>query len=188
MSRCTCTASPTTGSRRSSTGIDATCLARTQQRRVPTWRMSGTRRVSGRTSPKAEPRIPALLLCLKRRLDRGSDPIQSRYGSGGLQNSKLRERSDPVIEAHFLGDFAILDTEHGCPSEVHLPTGCCRQRAREKIAKPRAGMGAATFPSTDDMVALGDEIGSAPEFEIGECGAEIHHEIPHVVTASTRCM
>ena len=45
-------------------------------------------------------------------------------------------------------------------------------------------MGAATFPLTDDVVALGDQIGRAPEIEIGERGAEVGHERLDVVAAA----
>jgi len=98
------------------------------------------------------------------------DPVPSR--SGGFQDTKLHERGDPVVESDFR-DLAVLDTEDGRTREVHLPTGCRRQLASEKIAERRSGVGPATFPSTDDMIALGDEIGSAPELEVRKRGAEV---------------
>jgi len=49
-------------------------------------------------------------------------------------------------------------------------------------------MSAAAFPSTNDIIALGDEIGSAPELEVREGGAEIEHKIPHVLPTATRRM
>src|SRR5207302_639600 len=49
-------------------------------------------------------------------------------------------------------------------------------------------MSATTFPSTDDIIALGDEIGSAPELEVWEGGAEIEYKIPHVLSTATRRM
>jgi hypothetical protein len=42
-------------------------------------------------------------------------------------------------------------------------------------------VGATTFPTANDVIALGDEIGSAPEFEVWEGGAETHHEVPHIL-------
>src|SRR5215470_10142324 len=57
-----------------------------------------------------------------------------------------------------------------------------------KSLKSRPGMGPATFPSTDDIIALGDKVGSAPELEVRERGAEIHHEIPHRLATPTRRM
>ncbi len=60
-----------------------------------------------------------------------------------------------------------------------------RQRAHEKIAEGGSGVGATTFPSTDHEVALGDEVGSAPEVEVRESRAELHHEIPHIVATAT---
>jgi hypothetical protein len=49
-------------------------------------------------------------------------------------------------------------------------------------------MGAAALPLTDDVVALRDQVGRAPEIEIGKRGAEIGHERPDVVTATPRGM
>jgi hypothetical protein len=49
-------------------------------------------------------------------------------------------------------------------------------------------MGPATFPSTDDVIALGDEIGRAPELEVRERGAEIHHETPYLLATPTWSM
>ena len=45
-------------------------------------------------------------------------------------------------------------------------------------------MGAATFPLTDDVVALRDQVCGAPEIEVGERGSEIGHEHLDVVTAT----
>jgi hypothetical protein len=42
------------------------------------------------------------------------------------------------------------------------------------------------FPPTDDIISLGDEIGSAPELEVRKGGAEIEHEIPHFFATPTR--
>src|SRR6516162_1767436 len=115
----------------------------------------------------------------------GKCPIQSPLRSGSFQDAKLHERGDPVVESDFLRDLAVLDTQYGRTREVHLPTRCRRQRAGEKIAESRSGVGAATFPSTDDVIALGDEIGRTPKLEVRERGAEIHHEIPHVLATPT---
>ena len=66
-----------------------------------------------------------------------------------------------------------------------MPPAVC---ADEKIVERWPGVGAAAFPSANDIVALGDEIGRTPEFKVGECGAEIEHEIPHVLATPPRCM
>ena len=47
-------------------------------------------------------------------------------------------------------------------------------------------MGATAFPSTDDKIAFGDEIGRTPELEVRERRTEIHHEVPHVFAAPAR--
>src|SRR4029077_6804522 len=69
-----------------------------------------------------------------------------------------------------------LSLEDGDAGEVHLPARVGGQAAGEEILEGRAGMGAATFPLADDVVALGYEVGRAPEVQIGERGAEIGHE------------
>src|ERR1700730_9783173 len=61
-------------------------------------------------------------------------------------------------------------------SESHSPTGVCRQRSLNEVTEPGAGMGASTFPLSDDVVALGDKIRGSPEIKIRECPAEVGHE------------
>src|SRR5436853_7780355 len=97
----------------------------------------------------------------------GEPPVRKPAGGagslGGFQNTKLGQRGDAVVEPDFLRDLAALDAKHGRSREVHLPTGCRRQRASEKIAERRACMSAAAFPSTNDIIALGAALGSRPE-------------------------
>src|SRR6267154_3992091 len=114
---------------------------------------------------------------------------QSVQWSGSrFQDSKLLKRSDAIVEANFLGDLAIFDTEHRCTGETHLAPRSCGQRAHEEITKRRAGVRAATLPTADDNIALGNEIGRAPKLEIRESRAEIHHEVPNVLATATRRM
>jgi hypothetical protein len=40
----------------------------------------------------------------------------------------LLKRGHSIIEAYFLGDYAILDAKHSRPREVHFAAGPCRQR------------------------------------------------------------
>ena len=47
--------------------------------------------------------------------------------------SAVTPSSSPIFR-----DLAVLDTEDGRTREVHLPTGCRRQRASEKIAERRS--------------------------------------------------
>ena len=91
-------------------------------------------------------------------------------------SQQLGQRGDPVIETDFLDYLAVPELEDGDAGEVHLPARVGGQAAGEEILEGRAGMGAATFPLADDVVALGDEVGRAPEVQIGERGAEIGHE------------
>src|ERR1700674_4099259 len=47
-------------------------------------------------------------------------------------------------------------------------------------------MRAATFPAANNVVALGDQVGGAPEIEVRKCFAEIGHERLDVLTAAAR--
>src|SRR4051812_10356422 len=47
-------------------------------------------------------------------------------------------------------------------------------------------MGAAALPLADDVITLGDQVGGAPELEIGERLAEAGHERLDVVAAPAR--
>src|SRR5690349_2703919 len=69
---------------------------------------------------------------------------------------------------------------------MHLAPGCGREAANRKVVEGWTRMSSAALPSADDIVALGDQIGCAPEIEIGECGAETGHEGFDVITAATR--
>jgi hypothetical protein len=60
--------------------------------------------------------------------------------------------------------------------EVHLSAGRGRQAADEEVVEGRTRMRAAAFPLADDIVALGDQVGGAPEVEVGECSPEVGHE------------
>ena len=53
--------------------------------------------------------------------------------------------------------------------------------ADQEILERRTRMGAATFPLTDDVVALSDQVCGAPEIEVGERRSEIAHERPDVL-------
>ena len=58
------------------------------------------------------------------------------------------------------------------PVKSHLAAGRRRQRAGEKIVEGRTGVDAAADPATDDVIALGDEIGGAAEAQVRERRAE----------------
>jgi hypothetical protein len=47
---------------------------------------------------------------------------------------------------------------------------------------------AATLPTTNDVVAFGDEVGGTPEVEVGKRLAEPHDEVPNVLASPTRRM
>src|SRR5215813_15009651 len=58
----------------------------------------------------------------------GDHTRSSPFRSGSFQDAKLLKRGHPVVEANFLCDLAVLDAEHGCAREPHLPARCeCEQ-------------------------------------------------------------
>jgi hypothetical protein len=87
--------------------------------------------------------------------------------SGDLDQPKLRQRGHAVVKADLLYDLAVEHLQHRRAGEVHLAAGRSREAANQKVVEGWTGMGAPTFPLTDDVVALGDQIRRAPEIEIG---------------------
>src|SRR5258708_22036225 len=73
-----------------------------------------------------------------------------------------------IIQTDLLHDLAVLNPKHRRPGESHRSAGCRWQRPDEEVAEGRAGVRAATFPATNHIVALGDEVRSAPEVEVRE--------------------
>jgi hypothetical protein len=88
--------------------------------------------------------------------------------SGGAKEAELRQGRHAVVETDFLRDPAVFDTEHGRSGEAHLAAGGRRQRAHEKVIERGTGVRATADPATDDVIALGDEVGGPTESEIGE--------------------
>src|SRR2546426_5131683 len=115
-------------------------------------------------------------------------PGPFRHGYGRLwdccDESELLEGGHAIIEADFFNDLAIFEPQHGRAGEMHLPACRGRQRSEKKITESRPRVGAATFPTPDHIVALGDQVGSAPEVEVRKRGPEIGHEGFDVVTAA----
>src|SRR5215510_10011039 len=107
---------------------------------------------------------------------------------GCTQDAELLQRGGAVVQPDFLGDLAILHTQHGRSREVHFPAGGRRKRADQKVAEGGAGVRATPFPAADDMVTLGDEVCRAPKAEVREGPAEFGHELLHVLATATRRM
>ena len=76
--------------------------------------------------------------------------------SGRFDQPKLGQRGHAVIEADLLDDLAVDHLEHRGPGEVHLAAGRSRETADQEVIERRTCMRAATFPLTDDVVALGE--------------------------------
>src|SRR5262249_48743648 len=87
--------------------------------------------------------------------------------SSGLDEPKLAQRGHAIIEPDLLDDPPVDHLQHRGAGEVHLLAGRRGEAADEEVIEGWTRMRAATFPLTDDIVALGDKIGGAPEIEIG---------------------
>src|SRR5271168_2700678 len=105
----------------------------------------------------------------------------ARFSSRCLQDTKLLKR----VQADFFGNFAVLDPEHSRSGKPHLPAGRRRKGAGEKVAEGGSGVRAATLPTTNHIVAFGDEVGSTREVEVGKRLAEPHNEVPYVLASAT---
>src|SRR5712671_6217779 len=108
--------------------------------------------------------------------------------SGCAHQAQLLQGGHSIVQADFLCDPAVLDPKHRRTREPHFPAGTGRKRAGEKIAKGGASVRAAALPTTDDVVALGDEIRRAVKLEIGERLAETAHERLDVRATTPRRM
>jgi len=93
-------------------------------------------------------------------------------GSSGPQQAELLKRSHSIIQADFLCNLAVFDAKHGRSGEAHLPAGRRGERTDQKIAERGPSMRSTAFPTTDHVVALGDEVRRAPEIEIRKRLAE----------------
>jgi len=109
-----------------------------------------------------------------------------RPASCCVDDSELLQGGHAVVQADFLNDLAIFEAEHGRAGEAHYLAGRRRQRSNEEIAECRTCLRAATLPTADYIVPLGDEISSAPEVEIRERFVEIGHECLDVLAATVR--
>src|SRR5271170_7696735 len=112
----------------------------------------------------------------------------ARFSSDCRQDTKLLKRGHAIVQANFLGNFAVLDPEHSRPGKPHLPAGRRRKGAGEKVAEGGSGARAAALPTTNHIVPFGDEVGSTPEVEVGKRLAEPHDEVPNVLASATRRM
>src|SRR5260370_17892620 len=98
------------------------------------------------------------------------------------------QRGDAIVQTDLFDDLAVFELEHRRARKPHLAAGRCRQRSHEEIAECWTSVRAAAFPTADYIVALGDEIGSAPEIEVRKCVAKIGHERLDVRMALARRM
>ena len=121
---------------------------------------------------------------------RSSAPPRHTLGlpacSGLGDQAELAERGDAVVKADLLGDEAVLDLQDSGAGEPHHLAGVSRQRTDGHVVERVPGVGAAALPLADHVVALGDEIGGAPEVQVGERGAELSGELADRVPAAQR--
>src|SRR5258708_14593887 len=92
----------------------------------------------------------------------------SRLRSDCAYKAELLEGGHAIVQPDLLRDLAVFNPKHRRPGESHLSTGRRRQRPDEEVAEGRAVVRAAAFPAADHIVALGDEVRSAPEVEVRE--------------------
>src|SRR4051812_17454841 len=104
--------------------------------------------------------------------------------SGCAYEAELRQRRHAVVQADLLCDLAVFDTKDGRSGKPHLPARARRERTLKKVTEGRAHVRATADPTTDDVVAFGDELRSACETQIGERFAERGHERLHIRTTA----
>src|ERR1700690_2923985 len=115
-----------------------------------------------------------------------SNSTKSHHALGGkLDQPELLQRGDTVVEPDFLGDLAVLQLQNSRTGKTHFPAGVRGQGAGQEVAERGAGVRPTAFPTADHIVGLRDEIGGAPEIEIGKGLAEIRHESLDVLPSPT---
>src|ERR1700722_10537795 len=87
--------------------------------------------------------------------------------SSSLDQAKLSQCGDAIVQTTFFHDLAVDHLQHRGAGEVHLAAGSCGQTADQEIIVSRPRVSATTFPLTDHVVAFGDQIGRAPEIQVG---------------------
>ena len=100
-------------------------------------------------------------------------PTGGLLRSSGFDEPKLGQCSHAVVETDLLGDLPVDHLQYRGAGEVHLAAGRGRQATDQEVVERRTLMGTATFPLTNDVVALGDQVCGAPEIEVGECCAKV---------------
>jgi len=116
-------------------------------------------------------------------------PVAASGRTLGLdQKTELGERGNTVVEPDFLDDLLVLQAKNRCTGEMHLAARIGRERSHQEIAEGRSGMSAAAFPLTDDIIAFRNEVGRAPEIQIGKGIAEIGHERLDTCMTAARLM
>src|SRR5450432_78961 len=102
--------------------------------------------------------------------------------------TQLGQGRNAIVQALLFDDLSVLQTQHGRPGEVHLATRGRRQSPNEEIVECRPGMRATAFPTSDHVVALGNQVGSAPEVEIRKRLAKVGHECLDIGMSAPRLM
>src|SRR5450631_1692174 len=101
-----------------------------------------------------------------RSFDIASCGIRRRWpvaSSNDGDEAQLGQRCDPVVQALLFDNPSVFETQYRRPGEMHLPARSRWESADEKVVESRPGMRATAFPTTDNVVALGNQVGSAPE-------------------------
>ena len=120
------------------------------------------------------------------------DPASMRCPEGSDQPNCLTDEQVRVVRDEYRGptdkDFPSITFSTVVPVKRILRPVAAGRPPTRKSSKAGPAVGSAAFPPADDIVALGDQIGGAPEVEVGERGAEVGHERLDVVAATARGM
>src|SRR5262249_533997 len=102
-------------------------------------------------------------------MDRSRPGVPERARTAGSSvfgnQAELLQHGKSVIDAELLGDQATVHAQHGGSSEAHLLARALWEGTDGQIAEGFPGVRAAAFPLPDHILALGDEIGGAPEIQ-----------------------
>src|ERR1700761_8694265 len=94
----------------------------------------------------------------------------------GVNQAELRERRNAVVKSDLLSNLAVLNPQYCGSGDMHLVTRGSGQQTNEKVAERGTCVRAPTLPTSDDMIALRYEAGSAPEIEVRKGLSKMGHE------------
>src|ERR1700743_659062 len=94
----------------------------------------------------------------------------------GVNQAELRERRNAVVKSDLLSNLAVLNPQYCGSGEMHLVTRGSGQQTNEKVVERGTCVAAPPPPTSDAMIALRYEAGSAPKIAIRKGVSKIGHE------------